>query len=267
MHDLPQPFGFGEVTQAVRAEVVERHGPLAGPHQRGGQVGDEDLAAVATAMTRAARLTGRPRKSSPPLHLAGVHAHPHLEADPRHGRARRDRRVHGGSAEVNAAAMPSPIVANSSPPRLLHGRAQHAKCCSTRSDIAGDSSHCRVDPSMSVKRNVTVAAGRSSVRRAPGVRALRRRAPLHRQPHRSLRPPHLFVVELQTVSTIARPGSTCVWSQAPTRGRRTWPNPTSRSPTAGGRRAARSRQRIVRAATARFVAARLRGHDDRRHRP
>ena len=60
------------------------------------------------------------------------------------------------SADVNAAAMPSPMVAKTSPPTPSTATRRALKCCSTRSCISGDSSHCRVEPWMSVKRNVRV---------------------------------------------------------------------------------------------------------------
>ena len=101
-----------------------------------------------------------------PLDLAGVDAHPHGEPERAevalggHGGVRRPTR-----RTSKAAAMPSPSVANTSPPAASTAARRTSKCRSTRSAIAGDCSHCRVEPSMSVNRNVTVAAGRSSVRR------------------------------------------------------------------------------------------------------
>ena len=80
--------------------------------------------------------------------------------------------------------MPSPSVANTSPPASATATRNTSKCRATRSAIAGDCSHWRVEPSMSVNRNVTVAAGRSTVRR--GARAFVRSgvAPLFiRHPH------------------------------------------------------------------------------------
>ena len=55
--------------------------------------------------------------------------------------------------------MPSPIVAKTSPPAASTAARSTAKCCSTRSCISGDSSHWRVEPSMSVNRKVMVTAG------------------------------------------------------------------------------------------------------------
>ena len=70
------------------------------------------------------------------------------------------------SAEENAAAMPSPIVAKTSPPVVSTAARSTAKWSSTRPDISGDSSHWRVEPSMSVNRNVTVVR-RGWVGRSP----------------------------------------------------------------------------------------------------
>ena len=64
------------------------------------------------------------------------------------------------SAEEKAAAIPSPIVAKTSPPVASTASRSTAKWSSTRPDISGDSSHCRVEPSMSVNRNVTVVRDR-----------------------------------------------------------------------------------------------------------
>ena len=95
------------------------------------------------------------------LHLPGVEAHAHVEA--RAGR--------GPAARRRQTAPPRPPRGT---PRRSHRRASRTRCrrrrgtavrstlkwASTCSNMAADSSHCRVEPSMSVKRRVVVVLGR-----------------------------------------------------------------------------------------------------------
>jgi hypothetical protein len=66
------------------------------------------------------------------------------------------------TAEENATAIPSPVVENSTPLWRANA-ARSVWSCRTRDlAMAADSvSHSRVEPSMSVKRKVTVPAGSS----------------------------------------------------------------------------------------------------------
>src|SRR5436309_7295051 len=63
-------------------------------------------------------------------------------------------------AEANAAYAPSPVCLNSQPPRASIAARTTSSCAANATCIAsGSSSHLRVDPSISVKRNVTVPLG------------------------------------------------------------------------------------------------------------
>src|SRR6266581_2228503 len=63
-------------------------------------------------------------------------------------------------AEANAAHTPSPVFLNSHPPRASMAARSTSSCAARATCIAsGSSSHRRVDPSISVKRNVTVPLG------------------------------------------------------------------------------------------------------------
>ena len=63
-----------------------------------------------------------------PLDLAGVDAHAHGETDRGHLAAAPATAARSApSTDVNAAAMPSPIVANTSPAAVVHRRPQHGE--------------------------------------------------------------------------------------------------------------------------------------------
>ncbi len=65
--------------------------------------------------------------------------------------------------EENATAMPSPIVLNTTPPFSVHASVRMRLWSASASAIAsGDSSHRRVEASMSVNRKVTVPVGRAA---------------------------------------------------------------------------------------------------------
>ena len=77
------------------------------------------------------------------------------------------------TADPNAAASPSPMVENTVPPCSATARRSSSSWRDRADRIASSSScHSRVDPSMSVKRNVTVpdgpAIGPSSHAEVPG---------------------------------------------------------------------------------------------------
>ena len=97
MDHLPHAFGFGEVAQPLGAEVGEPHraGPRA--HERSGHVRHEDLAAMAHRHDAGGAIDGAASEVvAEALHLTGVHAHPHLEADRRQVPLGRDRGLHSG---------------------------------------------------------------------------------------------------------------------------------------------------------------------------
>ena len=162
--DLPQPLrlGRGRAAGACRGRRARR-APSPTRSSAARHVRQQDLAAVADRHD-AGGPVDRPAAEvvADPLHLAGVDAHAHARA-----RARGSSRwaVDGGAdaprrPTSNAAAMPSPIVANTSPAgRRRRPCAARRSARSTRSAIVGDSSHWRVEPSMSVNRKVIVPLG------------------------------------------------------------------------------------------------------------
>jgi hypothetical protein len=70
--------------------------------------------------------------------------------------------------DENAAQIPSPVCLKSDPPQSVTAVRRTSSCATNADRIApGSASHRRVDPSMSVKRNVTTPDGAA----APAVRA------------------------------------------------------------------------------------------------
>ncbi len=73
------------------------------------------------------------------------------------------------STDVKPAAIPSPIVAKISPSVASTASRSTSKWASTRADMLGDSSHWRVDPTMSVNSRLIVARGDPVTARAGRV--------------------------------------------------------------------------------------------------
>ena len=161
VHDLPQALRLGEVPQAVRCRRRRARRPSRRPTRTsdGGDVRDEDLAAVADGHDPRRPVDRAPAVvATDALDLAGVDAHPHGQPQRRELALGGHRGVDGGRRRRRTPrrcrhrAWRTPRRRRPSPPlaaRRSGGRRGRPSPATAPT--------ARVEPSMSVNRNVTVA--------------------------------------------------------------------------------------------------------------
>ena len=95
--ELPQPLGLREVAEVMGAEVGEVEGRRPVAHERGGDVGQHDLAAVPRGHDPGGPVEGSAAEVvADALDLPGVHPHADGDADGGHPQLRRHGGLHGG---------------------------------------------------------------------------------------------------------------------------------------------------------------------------
>ena len=152
--DLEHPTGGRQIPQPPRPQIHQIH-PAEQTRRR---VGQQDLTAVPGG--HHPRSTIEHRTEIVPiaqLGFAGRQPHPHRQLQrPLRGH----RRINRNLGEANAAHTPSPVCLNNQPPCAPIADAQHLVMGGHAARIASASaSHRRVEPSTSVKRNVTTPEG------------------------------------------------------------------------------------------------------------
>ena len=155
--ELPEPLGLGKVAESMQPELEQICRFRSRRYEVRGHTRQQDLPPCPTAMIRAARFSVRPRKSSPTRRTSPVWSPIRTETSSRTNALCACKAASAAApAESNAAAMPSPIEAKIVPPCVCTASRKISKCRSTTAGISGLSSHCAVEPSMSVKRKVNV---------------------------------------------------------------------------------------------------------------
>ena len=143
--------------------------------ERSGRGGDEHLPAVSDG-----RDAGGPVHVVSDVALVGDERRPGVQTDANVDRAGRQRLREGGRSSEstgcrgNAKKKASPCVSTSTPPPAEHASRMIRRCSASASAYASAPSACRsvVEPSTSVKRNVTVPSegrlARAVIIRLPG---------------------------------------------------------------------------------------------------
>ena len=162
-----------------------------GPDERCCRRGDEHLPAVSNRCDAC-----RSVHVVSDIALVGDERRPSVQADSHVDRAGRQRlRERGCSRESarrgrNAKKKASPWVSTSTPPAAVHASRMTRRCSASASAYATAPRSCRsfVEPSTSVKRNVTVPVGRSSRTRRDHPPARSRRPVMRSRLERALLP-------------------------------------------------------------------------------
>ncbi len=167
--ELEQPLGQRQVTQLVGSEIHQLIS-MQPAEQLLGRQRHENLAAVPGSHEPGGAVDGRPEVIAVTLlDLAAVNAHPHVQQRLRLARREVRLRSLGGvdcvAGPVERRREPVAPVANTYPPWASIASRTTASCTANAARISSArSSHSRVEPSISVKRNVTVPEGRPATR-------------------------------------------------------------------------------------------------------
>ena len=176
MGQLVDQLGPGQIAQPELAEFLQAKTAAQPPfHQVAGGLGDQHLPAVRGGLHPGTPVDRRLVDIVALLHMRipGVQPHPHPQRRTCRPRLAREPKLAGAGRLTAATALgkaaktlsPSPREVTTTPPCPSITLVTRRLCRSSATSIAsGTLSHSRVEPSMSVSKNVTVPAG-SSARR------------------------------------------------------------------------------------------------------